>query len=67
MSQFYVGSQDAADRCREALLTKQPITITGQTADGGVKAFTGAVQSVEEDEKRHPSQRWRITMRDKEA
>jgi hypothetical protein len=35
--------------------------MTGQTADGGIKAFTGTIQSVEEDEKR---QRWRITMDD---
>ena len=67
MGQFYVGSQSAANRCREALESKQRITITGQTADGGIQAFTGTIRSVEEDEQRlrPPWQRWRITIDDR--
>jgi len=66
MGQFYIGTQSAANRCREALESKQRITITGQTAEG-IQAFTGTIRSVEEDEQRlgPPWQRWRITIDDR--
>jgi len=46
MSQFYVRA-DEEYRCRQAVLRKDAITITGLTTDGKVCTFTGRVQSVE--------------------
>jgi hypothetical protein len=62
LSSFYLGDEDGAQRCREALRTQMPITITGFAADGTIEAFTGTVQAVEEDEDRLLSYRWRVTM-----
>lgn len=64
MSQFYVGSEAAAQRCQESQDHQQPISISGQTEEGTIEAFTGTVQSVDRDDARPPNRRWRITMRD---
>ena len=65
MSQFYiVGANEDVARCRESLSRKTTITISGTTADGKLGAFTGIVQSIENDVKRDPARQWRITMTD---
>jgi hypothetical protein len=46
MSEFYAKADDEY-RCRKALLSKEVITISGQTADGKTGTFTGRVVSVE--------------------
>jgi len=66
-SQFYLADENGAQLCREALRARMPITITGFAADGTIKAFTGIVQAVEEDQDRLPSHRWRVTMRENES
>jgi hypothetical protein len=42
------------------------ITISGTTFGGHIKAFTGIVRSIEDNAKRPPSQRWRVTVTDGE-
>jgi len=64
MSQFYIEGQDDAGRCHRSLDDGAEITISGTTTEGEIKAFTGIVQSVEEDEARPHAQRWRVTMQD---
>lgn len=59
--QFYAQAQDE-DRCRHSVLTRMPITITGLTSDGRIRAFTGAVQSVETGNTTHPGYPLRVTM-----
>jgi hypothetical protein len=44
MSQFYAKVEDER-KCQESSLSRQPITITGLTDDGNIRAFTGTVQS----------------------
>ena len=63
MSQFFVSSENDADRCRESALSRMPISISGTDMDGRIKPFTGQVQSVDEDRQSDPK-RWRITMLD---
>ena len=67
---FYIEDRNAtADvpRCRTSQTSRMPITITGTTEDGAIKAFTGIVQSVEHDEKRPANRRWRVTLLDEAA
>ena len=64
MSQFYVASEPEADRCRGSQIGRTIITISGLNLKGKVQSFTGVVQSVDDDTKRHVQKRWRITMRD---
>jgi hypothetical protein len=53
-------------RCRGSSASQSMITITGTTFGGHTKAFTGIVHSIEDNAKRHPSQRWRVTVTDAE-
>ena len=66
MSQFYIADDDknGVQRCKESQLDGMPITITGLTAEGEVKGFTGIVQSLVHDAKREPDRRWRVTIFD---
>jgi polysaccharide pyruvyl transferase WcaK-like protein len=63
MSQFYIASEPDADRCRRSQISRTVITISGLNLKGKVQSFTGVVQSVDDDTKRHVQKRWRITMR----
>ena len=63
--QFYVSDEASFEKCKEAVFYDRLITTSGFTADDGrVKGFTGVVQSVDEDEKRGPKKRYRVTMPD---
>ena len=46
MAQFYVQRTEE-DRCRNAVITQKPITITGITFNGTVLEFTDVVRTVE--------------------
>ena len=56
---FYVTTEKDAQRCRQALEAKMPVTIHGQTEEGEPQIFTGVIQSVREE----GSGRWRVMMR----
>jgi hypothetical protein len=63
--QFYVSDEATFKKCEEAVNYGKSITTSGVAADDGrVKGFTGIVQSVDEDEKRGPKKRYRVTMPD---
>ncbi len=65
MAQFYISSAEPesdVQRCRESLVGRFPITITGRTEGGEIKAFTGVVQSVQEQKQNPPGTRWLVTM-----
>lgn len=64
MSQFYIANEADADRCRESQITQAVLTVSGLNLKGKIQSFTGIVQSVDDDTKRHVQKRWRITMRD---
>jgi hypothetical protein len=63
MTQFYVQRTDE-DRCRDAMITQEPITITGVTFNGTVLAFTGVIRTVENSPAAFPDYPLRITMVD---
>jgi len=46
MTHFYVQRSDE-DQCRNAVITQEPITVTGLTFNGTVLVFTGVVLIVE--------------------
>jgi hypothetical protein len=62
MVQFYVTDEESVRKAREAVLHREPISMSGMIGRG-VRMFTGIVQSVEEDKIASPK-RWRITIRD---
>jgi len=62
MTQFYVQSTDE-DRCRNAVLTQKPISVTGVTFNGTVLEFTGVVRTVE-NIMGYPDYPLRVTMTD---
>jgi hypothetical protein len=59
MAQFQISDENDARRCLESLRGQFPITITATVKDK-IEAFSGIVQSVE-DQGRYPP-RWRVTM-----
>jgi len=63
MTQFYVQRIDE-DQCRSAMVTQKPITITGVTFNGTVRAFTGVVRTVENVPAAYPDYPLRVTMAD---
>ena len=63
MAQFYVQQTDE-DQCRNAVITQEPITITGVTFNGTVQAFTGVVRTVENSPAAYSKYPLRITMSD---
>jgi hypothetical protein len=66
MHQFYIADSDenSLSRCRESQRTGKPDTWTGITVDGSIGAFTGTVQSIDDDSGRGAGRRYRITVRD---
>jgi hypothetical protein len=67
MAQFYIShdSEDDAKRCRESVLSKQKILITGSTIDRQhFKSFEGVVQSMDEDASRGVGKRYKVTILD---
>ena len=68
MNQFYIRDDDADGirRCTESQLEGTSITISGMTADGQIREYTGVVQSFVHDAKRDPDRRWRVTIYDGE-
>jgi hypothetical protein len=68
MKRFYINSADPeADvrRCHESRDTQRRITISGEAETGGIEAFTGIVQAVEDrGESAPPEWRWRVTILD---
>ena len=63
VSQFYAKVEDE-ERCVQSALSRQPVMITGLTAEGQVWAFRGIVQSIEMGPTQYPSYPFRITMLD---
>jgi|GEM_PF-2049541 uncharacterized protein YndB with AHSA1/START domain len=64
MTQFYVTTEADVRRCKESLHAGTSVRVAGRAADGKTTMFEGVVQSVEEDVKRDPDKRWRVTLRD---
>jgi anaerobic ribonucleoside-triphosphate reductase len=64
MTQFYVTTEADVRRCKESLDAGTSVRVAGRAADGKTTTFEGVVQSVEEDVKRDPDKRWRVTLRD---
>jgi hypothetical protein len=67
MAQFYISNDDPSDvqRCNESIASRRPITITGLNMDGQVAAFTGVVQSIEQDAMREQGRHYRVTILDR--
>jgi len=63
MAQLYVP-RTYEDRCRNAVITQEPITITGVTFNGTALVFTGVVRTVENDPAAYPDYPLRVTMAD---
>jgi hypothetical protein len=63
MTQFYVQLIDE-HRCLDAVITQEPITITGVTFNGTVRVFTGVVRTVENVPAAYPDYPLRVTMAD---
>ena len=64
MSQFYVITEADVRRCKESQATGTSVRVAGRVEDGKSRMFEGVVLSVEEDLKRGPDKRWRVTVRD---
>jgi hypothetical protein len=62
MVRFYVNTEKDAQRCRQALQAKIPMTVPGLTDEGEPKIFTGMILSVEDNASSNPRKRWRVTM-----
>ncbi len=61
--QFYIDSDDAAERCRESLRSKKPIGLEGEDPfTGRVKRYAGVVLAVESTSADTVGQRWRIAI-----
>ena len=66
MSQFYVPDVVSMDMCQQSISSRSNVTVSGvDISDERLKAFTGAVQSVQDMGKDKPDgRRWLITMPD---
>jgi hypothetical protein len=64
VSQFYVITEADVRRCKESQAAGSSVRVAGRVDDGKTRTFEGVVLSVEEDLKRDPDRRWRVTMRD---
>jgi hypothetical protein len=49
---------------KESQAAGASVRVAGRVDDGKTRMFEGVVLSVEEDLKRDPDRRWRVTMRD---
>ena len=63
MIQFYVQATEEY-RCRRAVLSKEPITVTGLMEDGRACVASGRVQSVEAGHQRIPGYPLRVRVLD---
>jgi hypothetical protein len=63
MSQFYAQATDEW-RCRWSSMAQRPITITGLTLDGKVRAYEGIVQAIETGHALYVAHPLRVTMPD---
>jgi hypothetical protein len=63
MSELFVDEEDLRN-CLVSQITRVPITITGRTSDGLIKAITGVVQSIEDPLLHGPGSRYRVTILD---
>jgi hypothetical protein len=66
MTFFYISDEFETDvrRCIQSWERQDPITIIGLTVDGGIKDFTGTVQTVERDSCRDAGKLWRVMIRE---
>ena len=64
MEQFYIrdDDEDGIRLCKLSQIDGAQIAISGLTAEGQVKLYTGIVQSLVYDEQRDPDRRWRAIM-----
>jgi hypothetical protein len=61
--QFYIDSDDVAERCKDSVQFKKPIAIGGaDTLTGQIKSYTGVVLSVEQSPAGAPGERWRVAI-----
>ena len=64
VSQFYINSEKDMQQCRESIVSRRAITISGLTGQGKVSTFSGFVQSIEDGHSIYPDYPWRVTMLD---
>ena len=64
MIQFYVTTEADVRRCKESQSVGASVRVAGRVDDGKTRMFEGVVLYIEEDLKRDPERRWRVTMRD---
>ena len=66
MTFFYISDECETDvrRCIQSWERQDPITIIGLTIDGGIKDFTGTVQTIERDTCRVAGKLWRVMIRE---
>ena len=64
MDHFYLqdDDEDGIWRCTLSQLDGTAITITGLTAEGEIRSYSGIVQSLVRDVRRDPDRRWRVTL-----
>jgi hypothetical protein len=62
MIRFYVTTEKDAQRCRQAMQTKIPVTVHGLTEKGDPKIFTGVIWAIEEPRGSNPRKGWRVSM-----
>jgi hypothetical protein len=62
MSQFYAKAEDE-ERCLQSSITRQPVMVTGLTAEGKLRPFSGTIQAVEKGQSQYPDYPLRITMK----
>jgi len=63
MAQFYIQASDE-DRCRNAVVSRKPITVSAATFNGTSQTFTGVVLTVENSPLAYPDFPLRVTMAD---
>ena len=62
MTQFYVSSDDDLRLCKQSRTARTPTTITGLTASGRYRLFTGTLRFIEDDQQPDEAKRWLVTM-----
>jgi len=64
MPQVYLSNEADIQRCRDSMVNRTSITITGLNWKGQVEAFTGIVESIEGCREVFRGYRWRATISD---
>lgn len=60
---FYISSDDDAERCRQALQSKDWIAVGGNdTLTGRPKSYAGVVVAMHAAYTESPGERWRVTI-----